>query len=139
MRPSADSLLIVVGSTLRAEEMDRPLGYWLQEQIRERAVDRAVHVVADFRYLFETNYHELATISIGGPGVNALTHKWLDVLPIVLQVDGEFFLQLDAEPGRPSRASVWGVDHETTKIALATFLEGRLDDLLRASARTASA
>ena len=53
-------LLIVTGSTLRAEEMDRPLGYYLKQRIEQAVLegstkghqgleDFRVRVIADFR------------------------------------------------------------------------------------------
>ena len=83
-------LLIVTGSTLRAEEMDRPLGYYLKQRIEEmlRAgsyatgsqqgqtlSDYEVRVVADFRWIHDEFLQPLPTISLGGPGVNALSHS----------------------------------------------------------------
>ena len=62
--PSLRVLLIVTGSTLRAEEMDRPLGYYLKQRI-EQALSEAraegrdslegyvVRVVADFRWIHD--------------------------------------------------------------------------------------
>ena len=80
-------LLIVTGSTLRAEEMDRPLGYYLKQRIEgilSASADQAgsklghdlsdyqVRVIADFRWIHDEFLQSLPTISLGGPGVNAL-------------------------------------------------------------------
>jgi hypothetical protein len=77
--PQARRVLVVVGSTLRAEELDRPLGYFLRQRI-EQAWDAAagpvqVLVIADFRWLHEEALQALPTISVGGPGVNALAQE----------------------------------------------------------------
>ena len=57
-------LLIVTGSTLRAEEMDRPLAYYLKQRIEQSLNEAAeagrggledyvVRVVADFRWMHD--------------------------------------------------------------------------------------
>jgi hypothetical protein len=129
----AATILIVTGSELRAEEMDRPLAYYLRQKIveSEAFVRRGpIHVISDYRYLYEKKFADYPTISIGGPGVNALAHKWLEKLPLCLTVDDEFFLQMTPPGQTPVRASIFGVDHETTQFALATFLENHLDGFL---------
>src|SRR4051794_2951319 len=91
--PRARLLLIVTGSTIRAEEVDRPLAYYLKQQV-EKALEAldpdpafVVRVVADFRWLHDEPLQTLPTISLGGPGVNALAHKWLGDVPVTLAVD----------------------------------------------------
>ena len=70
-------LLIVTGSTLRAEEMDRPLGYYLKQRIEQALSEAAatgrrglddylVRVVADFRWIHDEPLQTLPTISLGG-------------------------------------------------------------------------
>ena len=123
-------LLIVTGSTLRAEEMDRPLAYYLKRRIEEalqasRDVDLAnyeVHVVADFRWLHDESLQGMATISLGGPGVNELSHRWLEEVPVALAVNERYFIQMDPELAEP-HASVWGMDNPTTQIAVSVFLD----------------
>src|SRR4051812_50050945 len=71
--PPARLLLIVTGSTLRAEELDRPLAYYLMQRI-DRALNESIpplgpfriRVVADFRWIHEKKLQALPTISIGG-------------------------------------------------------------------------
>ena len=57
-------LLIVTGSTLRAEEVDRPLGYYLKQRIEQslsevvtvgtgNLEDYLVRLVADFRWIHD--------------------------------------------------------------------------------------
>ncbi|MFO0959745.1 MAG: hypothetical protein U0800_20295 [Isosphaeraceae bacterium] len=102
-------LLIVTGSTLRAEEMDRPLAYYLKQQVEQSVADRpvdgmALHVlvVADFRWLHDEPLQRLPTISVGGPGVNALARQWFEEdLPNSLVVDGRYFVQMDPELAEP--------------------------------------
>lgn len=124
-------IFIVTGSTLRAESMDRPLAYYLRETILNHPAffDCEVHVLSDFRYMHERSYSDSATISLGGPGLNALTHKWLDELPVLLGVEDEFALQWSEDWDRP-RVSIWGLTSESTSQALATFVDHHLEDFL---------
>lgn len=126
------TLLIVTGSTLRAEEADRPLGYCLREHAIASMgpATAAVLVISDFRFLHDKALSNSPVISVGGPGVNALAHKWLEILPFVLIVEDEFFVQLDEK--WPARASIWGMDHRTTRLAVSTFAERHLAGFLSA-------
>jgi hypothetical protein len=127
--PPARLLLIVTGSTLRAEELDRPLAYYLKQRI-DRAptpTDPAlgpfrVRVVADFRWIHEKKLQALPTISVGGPAVNALARDWLEVVPVSLAVDEQYYIQMDPDL-EETRASIWGMDNPTTQIAVSVFLE----------------
>src|SRR5262245_25766703 len=85
VEPPAKMLLIGTGSTLRAEDVDRPLAYYLKQQIEQRAAENPtssppfrVLVVADFRWINDEPLQALPTLSIGGPGVNALSRRWLE-------------------------------------------------------------
>jgi hypothetical protein len=126
-------LLVVTGSTLRAEEMDRPLGYYLKQQIEvsvrdamqlghQGIDDYVVRVIADFRWIHDEAFQGLPTISLGGPGVNALAHKWLEEVPVSLAYNERYFIQMDPNLTEP-RASIWGMDNATTQIAVAVFLD----------------
>jgi hypothetical protein len=125
----ANLLLIVTGSTLRAEEVDRPLAYYLKQQIDRHPAEGPhagggfqVRVVADFRWIHDDPLQEVPTISVGGPGVNALAHRWLEEVPLSLAVDGQYYVQMDPELTEP-RASVWGMDNATTQIAVSVFVD----------------
>ena len=126
-------LLIVTGSTLRAEEMDRPLGYYLKERIEQSLCDESatvrqgmddylVRVVADFRWIHDEVLQSLPTISLGGPGVNALAHRWLEEVPVSLAYSERYFIQMDPDLAE-ARASVWGMDNSTTQIAVSVFVD----------------
>jgi hypothetical protein len=118
-------ILIVTGSTLRAEQMDRPLAYYLQSQIDELGAghdDRMGLVISDRFYLTHPELHHLPVISIGGPGVNRLAQKFLKRLCAVLAVEDRFFIQMGREPDDP-RASVWGMDNAQMRIAVVTFAD----------------
>jgi hypothetical protein len=141
-------LLIVTGSTLRAEEMDRPLGYFLKQRIEQTLFeapakghqgleDYLVRVVADFRWIHDEPLQSLPTISLGGPGVNALSHRWLEEIPFSLDYSERYFIQMDPDLAEP-RASIWGMDNNTTKIAVSVFVDRFLPPFLkRCAASTA--
>jgi hypothetical protein len=122
-------LLIVTGSSLRAEEADRPLAYYLKQQVEGAAgqLDAfpdppVVHVIADFRWLHEDALQALPTISLGGPGVNAVAHRWLEDVPVSLAVDNQYYIQMDPDL-KELRASIWGMDNPNTQLAVAVFLQ----------------
>src|SRR4051812_13397272 len=121
--PPARLLLIVTGSTLRAEELYRPLAYCLEQRIEQPTAATApnpgpfrVRVVADFRWIHEKKLQALPTISIGGPGVNALARDWLEVGPATPPVGQEDYNHNDPRP-REGRAPPWGVGKSPTPIA----------------------
>jgi len=125
----AKLVLIVTGSTLRAEEVDRPLAYYLKQRVEQYLAEHdppggpiAVRVVADFRWIHDEPLQGLPTISVGGPGVNALAHRWLEEVPVSLAVDERYYLQMDPDLDEP-RVSVWGMDNPTTQIAVSVFID----------------
>jgi hypothetical protein len=127
---SGGLVLIVTGSNLRAEQMDRPLAYYLQSQIDQLGGDeRLALVISDRYYLTHPDLHELPLISVGGPGVNRLAQRLLKKLPAVLAADGKFFIQMDPEE-KDLRVSIWGMDNPQTKVAVITFAERYLPPFL---------
>lgn len=131
----AGLLLIVTGSSLRAEEMDRPLAYYLKQQIEHQLAaeedGKPIHalVVADFRWLNDEDWQRLPTISLGGPGVNALAHRWLEDVPVTLAVDEQYFIQMDPDL-TDLRVSIWGMDNAMTQIAVSAFTQRFLSRFL---------
>ena len=124
--------------------MDRPLGYYLKQRIEgvlsasgdqsgakhgHDLSDYQVRVIADFRWIHEKFLQGLPTITLGGPGVNALTHQWLEEVPISLAYNERYFIQMDPDNNEP-RASVWGMDNPTTQIAVSIFLDRFLSPFL---------
>jgi len=139
-------LLIVTGSTLRAEEMDRPLAYYLKQRIeqaladavaagRDGLEDYVVRVVADFRWIHDDPLQSFPTICLGGPGVNALSQRWLEEVPVSLAVGERYFIQMDPDLADP-RASVWGMTNATTQIAVSVFIDRFLPPFLERCATT---
>ena len=144
--PPLRVLLIVTGSTLRAEEMDRPLAYYLKQRIdralsettaqgRDSLQGYVVRVVADFRWIHDEPLQGWPTISLGGPGVNALAHRWLEDVPVSLAVSERYFIQMDPDLAEP-RVSIWGMDNATTQIAVSVFIDRFLPPFLERCATT---
>ena len=129
-----ETVVIVTGSDLRAEERDRPTAYRLKQEIDRRsdgqAFRRAV-VVGDSWYLENRVFHLNPSIAVGGPGVNGLAAEWSQSLPLVWSQDQRAYVQANLE-GDPKRAVLWGMDAEATMVAVQAFVsQGFLDDLLR--------
>ena len=130
-------LLIVTGSTLRAEELDRPLGYYLRQQV-EQAASRLdlpfkAQLVADFRWINDDELQVVPTISVGGPAVNALAKRWFEEIPFSLAVDEQYCIQMDPDLGDP-RVSIWGMDNASTQIAVSVFIDRFLNRFLEHAA-----
>jgi len=133
-----ETIVLVTGSDIRAEERDRPTAYWLKNEIDRRgegvAFRRAV-VVGDIWYLANRIFHLNPTVAIGGPGVNALSRQWVEGMPAVWSREDRAFVHTEfGEDHR--RAVVWGMDAATTAEAVRAFASlGPLDDLLARSWR----
>ena len=89
---------------------------------RQGLEDYIVRVVADFRWIHDEPLQSLPTISLGGPGVNALAHRWLEEVPVSLAYSERYFIQMDPDLTE-IRASIWGMDNATTQIAVSVFLD----------------
>ncbi len=140
-------ILIVTGAHLRAEIGDRPLAYGLRDRMLDwvrgaserdgvSGADAASRIVvcSDLWYLNRDELRARPTVSIGGPGVNALSAHLGDTLPSAFAVEGVLVVQLDLDAdGR--LACCWGVDHRTTAAAVDAFAERYLDDFMTAATR----
>ncbi len=134
-------LLIVVGAHLRAEVCDRPLAYrlvdtintWLDQHRAELSIDIQPTVCTDVWYVNTRELHARPTISIGGPGVNALSAYFAQKLHAAYVRDEQIMVQLDPE-FVDLRASVWGMNHDLTVQSVDLFKTRYLDDFLRAVA-----
>ena len=132
-------LLIVVGAHLRAEVADRPLAYRLCDHItdwllrHEDTIRTQVLPVmcCDVWYLNHEPLHRRPTISIGGPGGNALSAYYHNNLNAALVRDEKLIIQLDPE-FVDLRVSLWGMDHALTASALDLFETRYLESYLRA-------
>lgn len=137
--PEERAILIVTGTSFRAEEVDRPLAYYLKDQV-ERALAESdpddpphVYVVADLRRLQDESMQAHPAISVGGPGVNLVARQWLEELPVALAVEDEYFIQMHPDAGESDEvtASIWGMDNAQTQIAVAVFVRRHLPEFLR--------
>ena len=131
------ALLIVTGAHLDAEVHDRPVAYRLRETIRERLGalgGEGLHpvVCSDVWYLNNEPLRTRPTISIGAPGVNALSAFLADKLPSVFTIDDRLIVQADLEMS-DLVACCWGADHASTAAAAEAFIERYLEDFLRAA------
>ena len=133
-------LLIVTGSNLRAEMADRPLAYRLQDRIQAWVQKHhtrmnfllAPVVCSDGWYLSQSTAQRVPAISLGGPGVNALSAHLADLLPTTHPAS-EVVIQMDPDLV-DLRVCLWGSDHAHTVLALDWFIQERLEAYLRAAA-----
>jgi len=129
-----ETVIIVTGSDIRAEERDRPTAYRLKEEVDARSdgqrFRRAV-VVGDLWYLENRVFQLNPTIAIGGPGVNALAARITSTLPVVWSQGEQAYIQADFE-GEQKRVLLWGMNAGATMSAVQAFTsQGYLEDLLR--------
>jgi len=90
-------------------------------------------VCSDIWFINNEDLHPQPTISIGGPGVNALSAYFVQKLDSAMVRDQEMIIQLDPE-FVDLRVSVWGQNHDQTVQALDVFMRRYLPDFLRAVA-----
>ncbi len=134
-------LLIVVGAHLRAEQGDRPLAYRLREQVegwvsRHRdtlATPIQPVVCTDIWYLNHGTLHARPTVSIGGPGVNALSSHFAQSITGRSDDDQQVVIQIDPE-FTDLRVSIWGTDHDLTAKGMELFFKDYLESFLKAVA-----
>ena len=132
-------LLIVVGAHMRAEVADRPLAYGLRQRIHEWFDQRAGEinvavrcvVCSDIWYVNQPDLARHPTISLGGPGVNALSAYFAQKLARAFVRDNQMIIQLDPE-FVDLRVCIWGMNHELTVEALELFNHRYLEGYLRA-------
>jgi hypothetical protein len=129
-----ETIVIVTGSDIRAEERDRPLAYRLKQEIDPRGdghpFRRAV-VVGDEWFLSHRIFHLNPVIAVGGPGVNGLSRQLADELPTLWERPDAAFIQADLE-GDVKRIALWGSDAAGTREAVEVFVAGGyLEELLR--------
>lgn len=134
---------IVTGVQLNAELGDRPLAYRVEAEAKEilgRLIGPpeaggpprlAPAVVSDVFYLNHEPLQTRPTISIGGPGMNALSAALVNELPTVVAIENVLVVQMDLE-WNDVRCAVWGMDHLDTVRAVELFLtKGYLETFLR--------
>src|SRR4051794_26331545 len=124
---------IVTGVQLNAELGDRPLAYRLEKEVRKalRATLGAKPkggpprlspvVVSDVFYFNSDDVQGRPAISVGGPGMNALSASLANDLPTVAAVENELVVQMDLEFA-DLRCAVWGMSHLDTVRAVELFI-----------------
>ena len=133
-------LLIVVGSTLRCELRDRPLGYRLREAVLrwqdeslEDEIDeearRVPVVVTDVLYMNDSTLMSMPAICIGSPNSNAASAFHASRLPTAFVMEDVMRVQLDPEY-IDAKAVLWGVDGTSNLSAVDLFVERYLPPFL---------
>ena len=131
-------ICIVVGVQLRAELGDRPLAYRIEQELRQRleaALGKPAEgepprlapvVLSDVYYLNNDELEARPAISVGGPGMNALSAMLVDKLPTAVAIEKTLVVQMDLEMD-DVRCAVWGMDHLDTVRAVDLFITKYLD------------
>ncbi len=124
---------IVTGVQLNAELGDRPLAYRIEKEIRDQLAALLQKpkagepprltpvVVSDVYYLNHEEAQKGPTISIGGPGMNALSASLYEQLPTPVTIENTLIVQMDLEMA-DQRCAVWGMSHLDTVRAAELFI-----------------
>ena len=133
---------VVVGIQLNAELGDRPLAYRIENELRSKLTDRlgkpesgqppklSPAVITDVFYLNDADAQRRPAISVGGPGVNALSALLTDKLPTPVAIENTLVVQMDLD-FQDQRCAVWGMTHLDTVRAVELFVaKGYLDMFL---------
>ena len=134
---------IVTGIQLTAELGDRALAYKIEQEIKSRLETlldspeegeppRLVPVVvSDVYYLNSDEAQAGPTISVGGPGVNAVSASLADHLPTPVAIENTLVVQMDLEM-HDQRCAVWGMNHLDTVRAVDLFIaKGYLETFVK--------
>jgi hypothetical protein len=133
----------VTGAHLRAEATDRPTAYRLRAHFADALARRGhphsaaaprILVCTDLWYLNNDPLRSRPTVSVGGPGVNALSAFLADKLPSAFAIEDILMVQADLD-FNDVIASCWGRDPDATAAAVDAFTERYLDDFLAAATR----
>ena len=134
---------IVTGVQLNAELGDRPLAYRVEKEVR-KVLRRVLGpkpkggpprlspvVVSDVFYLNSDAVAGRPAISIGGPGMNALSALLVNELPTAAAIQDVLIVQMDLE-FHDRRCAVWGMNHLDTVRAVELFLsKGYLETFVK--------
>ncbi len=136
-------ILIVTGAHLRAEVTDRPIAYGLRKSMTDWLAAHGqpespghprVLVCSDVWYLNNDPLRSRPTVSIGGPGVNALSAFLADKLPSAFAVEDVLLVQADPEFTEVI-ACCWGRDQRATSAAVEAFTQRYLEAFMDAATR----
>ena len=124
---------IVTGVQLNAELGDRPLAYRVEKEVR-KLLRKALGprpkgqpprlspvVVSDVFYLNSEDVQGRPVVSIGGPGMNALSAMLANELPTAAAIEETLVIQMDMEM-EDLRCAVWGMSHLDTIRAVELFV-----------------
>lgn len=141
-------ICIVTGVQLKAELGDRPLAYRV-EQDAKRLLKELLPaptgedplpllspvVITDVYYLNSEEMQEQPVISVGGPGVNAVSNAFVNEVPTAVAIEDSLLVQMDVEMN-DLRCAVWGMDHLQTVQAVDLFIaKGYLETFVRGVVR----
>lgn len=141
-------ICIVTGVQLKAELGDRPLAYRVEQEAR-RLLKKLLPapteedplpllspvVITDVYYLNSEELQEQPVISIGGPGVNAVSNTFVNDIPTAVAIEESLLVQMDVEMN-DLRCAVWGMDHLQTVQAVDLFIaKGYLETFVRGVVR----
>ena len=118
-------LLIVTGSTVKAEYYDRPMAYRLKdkmEKILGVSAESPIVVISDLWYLNSEILQSLPVISIGGPGVNAVSSHFYKRLETSMVIDDTLIIQMDPVL-EDLRVGLWGRTAMATEEAVRLFMD----------------
>ena len=108
---------------------------WLAARgLPETPSNPRVLVCTDVWYLNNDPLRSRPTVSIGGPGVNALSAYLGDKLPSAFAVEDVLLVQADPE-FTDAIACCWGRDTRATAAAVDAFTERYLDAFMDAATR----
>jgi hypothetical protein len=137
---------IVTGIQLKAELGDRPLAYRIEGKVRDALAAilgktaagelprLAPAVVSDVYYLNSDEMQSRPTISVGGPGMNALSALLVNELPTAVTIENVLVVQMDLHMQDP-RCAVWGMSHLDTVRAVELFVsKGYLETFVKGAA-----
>lgn len=123
-----ETIMIVTGGGISAEERDRPLAYWLKGEIDRRGQGhpfRRAVVVSDVWYVENRVFHLNPAVMIGGPGVNLAARELAEQLPIVVEEGEHAFIQA-GDVAEVPKFCLWGMDAGGTARAVRLFVDREL-------------
>ncbi len=136
-------LLVVVGAHPKAEVADRAIAGWVREQML-RWLDRqfgprdkgshpcTVITCTDVWFLNDQDLRECPVVSIGGPGVNALSSALGGRIPSAFVIDNVLVVQVDTD-FEDLQACCWGMGTRETSAAAQIFADKYLAPFMAAA------
>ncbi|MGH7582926.1 MAG: hypothetical protein ACREL5_06865 [Gemmatimonadales bacterium] len=130
---NAETVVVVISAGIGMTAGDRYSAFALKEAVDGRGAGhpyRRAVIVSDLAWLDTPMLHDTPTISVGGPGVNAVAGRFGDELPTVWSDQDRAVIQAAFEAA-PQRAALWGADAAATAAAVDAFIaRGWLDEFL---------